>query len=139
MSGTEHRVAVTKDDLAKCHQALWQWGFPHADRSIGFPTLMVFRQGLLIAFMATAPVDEAKAVVCDRLALDPGLPASTRAFIAFNLITNYEVLLKNLGMKWYHICVDTDNTSMVESVSKALGITPYSTKQDITWFKRDLV
>ena len=141
---TTYKLAIGPDDLTKCHDALHMWGMPHAERHMDHPCLMAFRDNRLVGFISTAPLDEAKAVVCNRIAVDPELTKMSKAFLVIRMVEGYERVLKGAGMKWYHVSLDSTNQHFIKLIERAFDSKPYAEVEregsafKTVWFKREI-
>lgn len=140
---TIYKLAITPDDLEKCHDALHLWGVMHPDRKIAQPCLMAFRDDRLVGFIGTAPVEEVHAVVCNRIAVDPLLSRTAHGFLVLRLVEGYERILRGAGVRWYHVPLDSFNETLIK-IFERYGQKPYArvrremSTSETVWFKREI-
>ena len=135
---TTYRLALGQDDFKKVYSTLKKWKVPNYQRSFVTPTCIAERDGKIVGVVTTGDPAERHAVVCDRVALDPKLDRQARMWTALRIVEMYDQVMKGLGMRWYHIPVDTKNQKGVDFIRRILGIEPYNVGETTTWFKREL-
>lgn len=135
---TTYRLALGNDDFQKVYKTLKKWKVENSMRTFVTPTCIAERGGKIVGIVTTGDPRERHAVVCDRVAFDPKLPTQSRIWTALRLMEMYDQVMRGMGMRWYHIPVDTKNQKGIDLIRRILGIDPYNIGSDITWFKREL-
>lgn len=110
---TIYRLAHGQRDLRACHAIARARGL--TDATMGWPTVVADRRGVLLGFLATRP--SKKAVEAGPLAISPEAPRP--AIIMMRLIEAYEVVLKRAGVQFFFFKIDHENEvwrRMVEKV-----------------------
>lgn len=131
------KYMLTRDDEMECHAALKEWGAQNPDRPLGDPTFLAYKDDRLVGVISTAPLAEARAVVCNRLAVVPDMQRIAKGFLVVRMVEAYEAFLRKAGVRWYHVSLDTSNTRFIRLIASALG-EPYAADEDLSWFKREI-
>lgn len=135
---TEYKIAVTSDDYARCHQLEEATNPNYEDCEYAMPTIMAIREGQLVGFVATAPAAQTRAVVCYRGVVSKDLGKVSSVIVIGRLLEHYEDFMRRMGIRWYHLVIDTWNTNFVHLAERSFGVAPYHVDKKLTWFRREL-
>jgi hypothetical protein len=135
---TTYKIAVTPEDYGQCHRLEEATNPDYEDGEYAMPTIMAIRQNILVGFVATAPPKQAKSVVCYRGVVAKDLGKVASVIVIGRLLEHYEEFMRHLGMRWYNLCLDTDNKVFVHLARRSFGVEPFHVDKKLTWFRREL-
>lgn len=134
---TEYVIWLGEANHIKIQNSLTLWGYPNPHRPVGDPSVVALRDKRVIGLICIAA--QPKAVICDRIAVDPQLSKTGRMLICVRLVEHLESFLRRAGCMWYNVVTDTSDRSTTEYLEDLFSVKPFHVADDITWFRRELV
>ena len=129
-SRTEYKIVRPGGAFNKLYALAKRLGEPLATGTLNWPTVAAERDGKVIGFLSTLPVDGA--VVAGPLILE-----KPSAITAMRLAEAYEVVLRLGGVKTYLHTVEKARTGYIEMLERA-GFRKYNENDTLVAMRRDL-
>lgn len=123
---TEYELVAPDTDLS------WFFDCDHA-----WPTIVALRDDQVIGAISTRPINDM--VICGPLLV----AVSNPAFVATKLIAEYDLAMRDMGIKAYYLAIDKENGRWTRAIEKFIDrysdgfhVEPIGDKEGRTWYKR---
>ena len=127
-----YRLLVSEDDRQKAHAFLEELG--QAEPSLGFPTVLGWKDGEIVTLFATHDNDEE--LIAGPLAWRP--MEGNLIIRLVRTIEAYENVLRYAGVKEYLCYVPDKHARWKQYIEEILETEPLKVETDRTWYRRIL-